>query len=284
MEEFMIRLGHIEYSNCFPVHARLIAEPLPADIELLTGVPSTLNRALDAGRIDAAPCSSIEYARHAAEYFLLPGFVIGSDGPVHSIRFDSAKPPRLLNGETVFVTDSSATSVVLLRILLERCWNITTHFETFDQSSVDPIAEGAAAALFIGDVALRRPLDAAPSAVDLGAAWREWTGLPFAFAVWQLRREMDPAACERLNAVLHDSRAYFQSEKVTLAERFGPAFGFEAADILAYWTSLRYDLDDRMKQGLLHFLALAAELGEAPPLPDLAFAPVLRNHRAMGQG
>jgi chorismate dehydratase len=270
----MIRLGHIVYSNCFPVHAALLAEPLPSGVELHTGVPSQINRALAMGAIDVAPCSSIEYARHADHYCILPGLVIGSDGPVQSIRFDTRVAPEQLNGETVYVTDSSATSVVLLRILLERYWGVSPSFETFDQTSTDPLGDGAAAALFIGDVALRRTSDAAAYAFDLGEQWRNWTGLPFAFAVWQARTDTPAQELARLHYLLLESRAYFGRHSALLAKRFAGDFAMEPDRLLRYWQSLRYDLDERMRQGLLHFLALAAELGEAPPVPQLDFVPV----------
>ncbi len=62
----MLRLGHIVYSNCFPVHARFIDQAPPAGVTLTHGVPSRLNELLGRGEIDVAPCSSIEYARDAA--------------------------------------------------------------------------------------------------------------------------------------------------------------------------------------------------------------------------
>ncbi len=54
----MIRLGRIAYANMAPVFFRVEAE-----YEEVTGVPTDLNRRLVAGEIDAAPISSIEYAR-----------------------------------------------------------------------------------------------------------------------------------------------------------------------------------------------------------------------------
>ena len=276
----MIRLGHIDYSNCFPVHARLIAETPPADVRILTGVPAVLNRALARGEIDVAPCSSIEYARHAAEYSVLPDFVIGSDGPVQSIRFDTRVPPEHLDGKTVHVTDSSATSVVLLQILLARHWGVTPLFTTFDQTAVDPLERGADAALFIGDVALRRAPDAAAHVFDLGAVWREWTGLPFAFAVWQVRKDMPADDVVRLDDLLHESKAFFHQHRAALAEQYAPAFRVSAPRLLDYWNSLRYDLDERMRRGLLHFLQLAAELGAAPSVPHIEYAVTGRNPQA----
>ena len=45
-----LRLGDIIYSNCFPVHARLIDRPRPDDPRLFPGIPSLLNRLLREAR------------------------------------------------------------------------------------------------------------------------------------------------------------------------------------------------------------------------------------------
>ena len=45
------------------------------DFEIVAGPPAELNRLMDAGRLDLSGCSSIEYARHAEKYFLIPDIV-----------------------------------------------------------------------------------------------------------------------------------------------------------------------------------------------------------------
>jgi chorismate dehydratase len=263
----MIRLGHIDYSNCVPVHALLLDEP-PADLTMVRAVPAQLNRALAAGLVDAAPCSSIEYARHPGAYRILPGHAIGACGAVHSILLESVVAPEALDGRTVAVPDASATSVVLLRALLELRLGVRPRLAWFDQGrageQVDPLAHGAAAVLRIGDVALRREPPPGRAILDLGAAWTEWTGLPFAFAVWHVRRDVGPAAVARLSALLQSSRAYFTTHSVALADRYAGTFGISADRLHAYWAALYFDLDGPMQDGLLHFYELAAELGEAP--------------------
>lgn len=267
----MIRLGHIEYSNCFPVHSRLLDCGAPPGIELRVGVPSLLNRALAAGEIDVAPSSSIEYARHADRYRVLPDFVIGSDGPVQSILVESLRPLDELDGAEVAVPTASATSVVLLRVLLEIRHGLRPRYRWFDQvTEPDPVGGGAAAALRIGDVALRREFPSGHRVTDLGEEWSAWTGLPFAFAVWQVAAGAEhDAELSRLHGVLTESRAYFDAHADALAARFSPTFGLDAAVLLEYWRSLHYGLDAEMQRGLLRFYALAAELGEVPAVPAL---------------
>lgn len=268
----MIRLGHIEYSNCVPVHALLLGEDAPPDVCVRSGVPTELNRALAAGEIDAAPCSSIEYARHAGEYDVLP-FTIASRGPVQSILFECRRAPESLDGALVALPSASATSVVLLRILLERHWGVQPRFRPFEQASEDPFTAGADAALWIGDVALRRAASPGHACHDLGRVWLEWTGLPFAFALWQVRRELPTAERERLHELLRASRAWFLERADRLALEYSPRFGVPPARLLAYWSSLIYELDDDVLRGLSRFLALAAELGEAPAVERVRLVP-----------
>ncbi|HSJ14178.1 MAG TPA: menaquinone biosynthesis protein [Longimicrobiales bacterium] len=267
----MVRLGHIEYSNCIPVHARLLEPGAPAWLEVRTGVPSELNGALARGEIDVAPCSSIEYARHAAVYRLLPEFAIASHGAVQSIRFETRVPVEALAGALIALPTASATSVVLLRILLAHHWGVPARFCSFDQAREDPFAADVRGALWIGDFALRRCVPDAHHVYDLGAEWLAWSGLPFAFAVWQVRRELAPADVQRLRVQLRDSRSWFLQHEAELAARYATRFGITAERLRQYWSSLVYDLDDEVRRGLLRFLSEAAALGEAPPVAALAF-------------
>lgn len=271
----MIRLGHIRYSNCYPVHARVADGAAPPGIEVVHGLPSELNDQLAQGQIDVAPCSSIEYARHQLEYRVLPELAIASDGPVQSILVESVVPLAALAGCEVLVPTASATSVVLLRILLEQRYGLGARLRWFDQSADgDPFETGAAAALWIGDVALTRRAPVNRYVHDLGELWAEWTGLPFTYALWQARAATPAAELAGLHAHLLESRAYFYAHAHELAARNAASFGIEAARLERYWCSLRYTLDARTTRGLLHFFRLAAELGEAPHAETIGWADV----------
>ncbi|MBB4637746.1 menaquinone biosynthetic enzyme MqnA/MqnD family protein [Longimicrobium terrae] len=273
-EDAPLRLGHITYSNCFPVHAGLIDRGPPAGVRITEGVPSYLNGLLDRGEIDVAPCSSIEFARHAGDYRVLPDFVIGSRGPVRSIQFLTRRPPEQLDGCTVAMPTASATSVVLLKVLLRVRWGVQPEFVWFDQATEDPFAAGAEGALFIGDVALRADLfPDVPTRFDLGAEWMAHTGLPFAFAVWQAGGGTD-AQLRDLHAALLESRAYGLANRAELARRYAEHFGFSAEFLDRYWADLSYELDEPMLRGLNHFYELAAQIGEIPSQPEIRFVDV----------
>jgi chorismate dehydratase len=271
-EERALRLGHITYSNCFPVHAGILDGGLGAGLSVVEGVPSELNGMLGRGEIDVAPSSSIEFARHAAAYGIMPELVIGSRGAVRSILFLARRPPESLDRARVAIPTASATSVVLLKVLLRTRWGVEPTFHWFDQARADPFAGGADAALFIGDVALRGGLHPAlPFRFDLGEVWWEQTGLPFAFAVWQVAGG-SPDALRRLHRTLLASREYGARNRAELAVRWGPHFGFEPAFLDRYWGDLSFRLDPSMIEGLRAFYALAAEIGEIPRIPELRWA------------
>jgi chorismate dehydratase len=271
----MIRLGHIEYSNCLPVHGPLLDGTIDAGVEIVRGVPARLNAELEAGRIDVAPCSSIEYLRNADRYRIIPDLAIGSCGAVGSILLESALPLRELHGREVAVPTASATSVVLLRLLLERRLGVTARLVPFVQErDSDPVDDGAAAALRIGDPALRHAPAQARRVYDLGMLWTEWTGLPFAFAVWQTPLDDGhDAELRALHGALTAAHRHFGAHDAEYARQHAAAYGTPPDRLVRYWRALRYRLDASMQEGLLRFFALAAELGEAPRVEALRFTP-----------
>jgi chorismate dehydratase len=264
-----LRLGHIIYSNCFPVHARLLDQPRPADPELVEGVPSALNRLLARGEIDVAPASSIEYALHADRYRLLPELVIGSRGAVGSIVLASTVPPDRLGGKVVGLPTASATSVVLLKILLRHRWGVDVDFWWFDQGDGDPGTDFAAS-LFIGDAALDAALATRwPIRLDLGLEWWDETRLPFAFALWQAGPSGDDDRLRALHATLLESRDFGERKRPCLADRYSSAFRLPATVLERYWADLVYRLDDSMLEGLSAFFELAVSIGEITRVPPL---------------
>ena len=197
--------------------------------------------------------------------------MIGARGEVGSIIFVSAVPPRELDGATIWVPTASATSVLLLKILLRVHWRVEVEFRWFDQGLENPFSEGARAALFIGDVALRPDLGGdRTNRLDLGAEWLGLTGLPFAFAVWQTTAS-DAEAAE-LHRLLVESRTFAVANRQMLARRYARHFRMDPDDLERYWAGLIYQLDEQMVDGLGTFYRLGHEIGELSHVPPLAWA------------
>ena len=148
------RLGHIQYLNCVPLYYGLVKSDGILDVELIKAPPRRLAEMLTAKELDAAPIPSIEYARNAEMFSLLPDISISSDGEVQSILLLSKVPADQLGGHTVALTDASRTSQVLARILLAKHWNAEPTFVEMP-SDLPSMLREADAALLIGDDALR---------------------------------------------------------------------------------------------------------------------------------
>ncbi len=262
----MLKLGHISYSNCVPVHGRFLEHGPPPSVTLVHGVPGQLNRRLASGEIDVAPASSIEYARHTDAFRILPGLSISAHGPVRTIQLLARKPIEDLDdGAPVALPTASATSVTLLKIIMQQRFGIRAEYGWFEQETEDPLAADAEAALYIGDIAYRQRCRDGVESYDLAVLWKEWTGLPFVFALWQTgvdSQRFDEVG--ELTRELVASRDWSLSRLPGLAERYADEFGWSDIDLTEYWRSLAFDWGDELASGLAEFFRRAAELGEIP--------------------
>lgn len=254
----------------FPPHAGIVTGKTPSPFGVVEGIPTELNRLLAAGGIDVSPSSSIEYARNSDRYVILPDLSITSRKQVRSIILQSRVPLADLDGRTVAMTTASATSVVLLRILLELDLKIRPDYTTFDQSKHLPFG-AVDAMLFIGDIALRtRPTGEYPYLFDLGAHWHRFTGLPFVFALWQVNYKK---SIDKELALLYDtlmqSKRFGLAHLDELASSRAEQFGLPVPLLADYWKSFSYDLTDFEEKGLLAFYAYAAEIGAIKTVSDL---------------
>src|SRR5512142_1702546 len=146
----MLKLGHIVYSNCYPPHAGILKQKVAFPFKLVEGIPTQLNRMLYEGGVDVSPSSSIEYAMNPGRYLLMPDLSITSKSRVMSILLESKVPVEDLHDRVVALTTASATSVVLLRILLEIRYGINPNYILYEQGAEDP-SNQADAVLTIGD-------------------------------------------------------------------------------------------------------------------------------------
>jgi len=243
------------------------------DAELVDGIPSHLNRLMARGALDISVISAVEYARDAARYLLLPDLAISCDGPVRSVMLFSRVPAANLSGRRVLVTRSSMTSVVLLELLFENVWEARPTFVPADAEIAD-LARGEQpehdARLIIGDAALllssgsSQLARAYPHAYDLGQEWKEWTGLPFVFAVWVALRTTPVEHSLALHAQLIRSRDWGLAHLGELAEQASSATGVSSAAALQYLSGLDYGLRYEHLAGLTTFFGKLAASGRVP--------------------
>jgi chorismate dehydratase len=275
----MIRLGRIGYVNCFPVYRGLDRGVVQVDAELVTGTPSELNGLLAAGELDVSVVSAVEYARDASAYNLLPDMAISCDGPVRSVALFSRCEARELHGATVLVSESSRTSVALLELLCAHVWRVDPSLveartEAPDLDALSSLPHDAV--LVIGDAALLLAArETYPFRYDLGDVWKEWTGLPFVFAVWAARRKSARASgrpagvsggyTERVRGVhqaLLASKNWGLAHLDELSTEAARITGISPDRCNEYLSGLDYALSYRHLEGLTSFFRRLAAAGK----------------------
>jgi chorismate dehydratase len=259
------RLGIVSYVNVDPLHHGLVPwNEETRSLTLVKGVPSVLNRDLLRGELDLTLISSVEFLRHADALVALPDFGVATRGPVDSVTLFHRRKWADLADARIAVSSDSATSVALLRTLLDED-GIAAEFVSTAPNLEAMLGEGFDAALLIGDVALqetiwRRPVDGRyPFVTDLGQEWYRRTRLPFTFAVWAARSDRPPS--ERLVAALRAARTRGLGDLDAVAEAAAQRLTMHVTPVKNYLARFRYFHDDEDREGLATF---ARRLGLDP--------------------
>lgn len=270
----MLRIGRISYANCTPIFHAL--EELYGDCgyEYIAGVPARLNDLLKKGEIDVCPSSSIEFARHIDDYLILPGISISSYGPVKSVLLFSKLPIEELDGSKILLSSESATSVNLLKILLEKRYSCNCSYQVATESPL--FKTGFPAMLLIGDSALKQLQSTSDLLVyDLGEIWYRWTGLPFVFALWLVNMRSVKEQGEKVRMLagqLVQAKKYAAENLEKIAENSADAEWWGRKPLVEYWErNISYDLNETYCEGLNLFYKYSAEMGLIRQAPKLVF-------------
>ena len=272
MEQDKLRLGRISYLNVLPIYHPLEAGILPHPFEIVPGCPAELNKRMAAGELDMASVSCIEYARHPERYLLVPDLAIGSCGPVQSVLLLARTPVENLADRTVLVSSETHTSAALLKVLFTQHFRIPVKYRTGDATALLDAGEYPAAVLAIGDEALSlRNHPAYPHRLDLGEAWRHWTGLPFIFGIWAVRRDLG-ASLGRPWELLLEAKAWSRTHMDRILDRAASGGPLKRHQLETYFRGLVFDLGPRELQGMARFFACLAAQGLIPAAPEPEFA------------
>ncbi|MFW6170042.1 MAG: menaquinone biosynthetic enzyme MqnA/MqnD family protein [Planctomycetota bacterium] len=250
-----MRVGAVSYLNTKPLIYRF--SDFAPDAELVLDVPSRLADRLRAGELDVALIPSVEALR-VPKYKIVSNACIACRGPVLSVKLLSRVPIARI--QTLALDQSSRTSVTLLRILLGERLGIKPH--------LSPLAIGDVqwesnietdAVLVIGDRAIHASQLVYSDQWDLGQEWWQWTGLPFVFAMWMARPDVETHSVDK---ALRKSRDAGVAGLDAIAESAAQEVGLDAATCLSYLRdNLHFSLGTAEQQGLLRFHHYAVRFG-----------------------
>ncbi len=257
------RVGGVTYLNAWPVLYGLMLGREPSRLNM--AFPSVLAQRLVRGETDIALAPVATLALRAG-LEVAPRICIGADGPVSSVLIVSQLPVEEL--DSLLLDSASRTSVVLAQL-------VATHLRggralpvtAADYARIDREANGRTGALVIGDRALEVKSRYA-HVLDLGEAWKAWTGLPFVFAAWIAPRGV---LNDDLYEMLERSLEYGLQSRREIAHLWASQHGGEPGVVQHYLTHhIRYRLEHEYRAGLAEFLARAHKAGLLDPV-ELSF-------------
>ena len=258
----MPSIGSVSYLNASPLVDGLEHDP---SVRIEFDVPSKLLDGLLNGSTDIALIPVIDYQTAHQELCIVPSGGIGSDGETLTVRIFSRVPiPEIRH---VAVDGDSRTSVALLQLIFHDVYG--TRLE------LSPLAgttrpghppEDVDAVLLIGDKVVNSA-PRLPIQLDLGAAWKDLTGMPFVFAAWMARSGTDLGD---LPSKLIRRRNINQGRIADVAAAHAAAAGWPL-DLAVHYlgTLLSYDLGQRELKAIVMFWERCRDLGIIPGLRPL---------------
>lgn len=262
-----IVVGEITYTNILPLFFYLDRESLKRlGFKFLPQTPSILNEEMSAGNIQIVAISSFSYGEHFNNYSIFPDLSVSSTKAVRSIYLFSKVPLKKLNEKNVALTASSATSVNLLKIILQLFYNLDAIY-TVMIPNISTMMEQQDACLLIGDDAIvaYRQYSRKYYCYDLGALWYRHTGFPMTYAVLAIRNEILNTK-QSVVQILYDQLMMSKKKSIDngfkdLISPIKSLLGGKNSDWKNYFQGLSYDFDEKYQEGLAYYFRLANQIG-----------------------
>ncbi len=263
----MVRIGMVNYINTAPIYEVLKETIFPETWEIVEGHPNVLNELLAASKIDMGFVSLLEYGLHPDQYRILADLSISATGPVGSVTLFSTLDPEKLDHKKILLTGQSATSVSLVKVILEEFYNITPEYDVGDIYTANA-KKDFDAVLAIGDDALRLGLENRyPVKLDLSEVWFERTGLPFVFSVCAVRESfiIDQAqTTSDIRELLINCRVKGQQQMSSICKRVADRIPMDCSLCTEYLNGIEHDLSAEKLKGLERFFKLLIKRKDIP--------------------
>ncbi|HAE66527.1 MULTISPECIES: menaquinone biosynthetic enzyme MqnA/MqnD family protein [Sphingobacterium] len=238
-----IRVSAVSYTNTYPFLNGIRKSKVMEQIDLSVDYPSAcaqkvIDDQADIGIIPTAALLSLP------EYYINTDFCIGTEGAVDSVFIFANKPIEEV--KTLRLDKQSRTSNGLARVLIKNYWKKDVELVT--DESIEPDAY-----VLIGDRTFGKK-NAVPYVYDLGEEWFNFTGLPFAFALWVSNKKLPDSFVEEFNEALAYGVEHATDVIAGLPE-------FEDFDYTKYLTEhLNFHLTAKKREAVQLYLRYLKEL------------------------
>ena len=243
------RIAKLPYLNSVPFFRGLALEE---GHELTECVPRQLGMQARAGSVDAGLLSVVDYLQLQDRFERLGHFGIAVRGQAHSVFLFSRKPIRQLEGATITVTEETSTTACLLRLILEQRYEVLpAAYQRGHHTDADAL-------LLIGDEALRfRQANRwYPFEIDVAFEWWLWQHVPFVFAVWAIRRDLEVREKKVLEVSLARTLADNLAHLDALGATYAATYEMPAEAVRTYLANFIYRLGHAEEDGIRRFQEL----------------------------
>ncbi len=238
-----IKVGAVSYLNTKPLVYGFRQGMMQNRIEIIEDYPASIAAMLLADEIDLGLVPVAIIPKLTAHH-IISDYCIGAVGEVASVCLFSDVPIESVT--EVLLDYQSRTSVQLAKLLLREYWKVQPTL-TNAKADFRMHIKGTTAGLVIGDRAFEQR-KISPYIYDLGAGWKDLTGLPFVFAAWVSNKKLDADFVREFNMA---TGAGLQAIDEIVAQAPYPLF-----DLKQYFTAhISYTLDAAKRAGLQLFLS-----------------------------
>ena len=229
-------------------------------IEVQELPPNKLTTAISEGRLQGGLISLVDTFGLGGGISTLSGFCVATISRAVSVKLNSKTPIEELSGSSIAIPQEAPTAVKLLQVLLWLKHGVKpAAYVPEDLTKDDPHD----ARLLVGNLGLRHRLGLRgfPHTYDLGEEWREWTGLPFVFARWVLRTDLERQDALKIEDSLYTS---LQDWADGLYRISGPTnrLPVHPQDIHLYTQGLRYFIGVPEERSIAVFKEYMAQLNQ----------------------
>ena len=247
-----IKISIVNYTNTLPFKWALKRSNLYQEIELQEDIPSICAQKLKFGQVDLA-LVPVALLAELDNYFIESDYCIGANGKVDSVKLYSAVPLEQI--KTVTLDYQSKSSIALTKVLYKFFWKHPVEFLEAKPGFEEKISDSNAAVI-IGDRTFNLN-GRYKYELDLAEEWKNFTGLPFVFAVWVSNNKLPTVFINEFNLVLkHGITNIFKSVEDDYSGKI-----YDKKQTLNYLTNrIDYNFDDQKIKALNLFLEYITKL------------------------
>src|SRR5258708_6232368 len=244
-------------------------ERLRQHFEISYTIPSRCAEQLKEGSDDIGIIPVAAYTV-IPDLVIVPDVAIAAKNKVRSILLVSKVSLEKIR--SVATDDSSRTSAALVEIYLRKFVGIDPGF-TRQKPSLKKMLQWHDAALLIGDPALQARTEGY-FVYDLAEEWRRWTGRPFVFAFWAVRKAALQGVAPEIDIprIFQQSRDNGLKHIPEIASAWAKRLELQETLITDYLSqNVDYYLDSENLEGLRLFFRYGVECKVWPAAPELHF-------------